>query len=62
MLAFFTDLLMVARLVLPALILMALPLRSLVALNLKLFLRSLGLLQVAGSATILPVRTPVVQR
>jgi hypothetical protein len=62
MLAFFTALLMVARLVLPALILMALPLRNLVALNLKLFLRSLGLLQVAGSATILPVRTPVVQR
>ena len=62
MLAFFTALLMVARLVLLALIRMALPLRKLVALNLKDFLRSLGLLQVAGSATILPARTPVVQR
>jgi hypothetical protein len=57
---FLTRLLTVARLVLDALIPMADPLRALVALNLKDFLISLGLVQVVGVLTMRPLRMPAV--
>jgi hypothetical protein len=57
---FLTRLLTVARLVLDALIPMADPLRALVALNLKDFLTSLGLVQVVGVLTMRPLRMPAV--
>lgn len=62
MFSFRTRLLMVARLVRPALNLIALPLRAVVALNLTDFFISLGLVQVLGVLTMRPLRTPAVQR